>query len=96
MKNIGKTLGILSLVFGIVSFALFPFSFFDIDLYFKLLLSIITAGLVVAGIVCGAIGIAKDDSKGLAIAGLIVSSIAIITLIPQFYFLIFGNRLFGA
>ena len=91
----GKALGIIALVFGIVSLALSLFSYALAISFLFFLLTFISLGLAVAGIICGAIGIPKDDKAGLAIAGLIVSSIAVIAFIPDFYFLIFENSLFG-
>lgn len=80
----GKTLGILSLVFGLVSFALSPLSYFDKIFILRILLSIITPGLAVAGIICGAIWISKDDRPGLAIAGLVISNIALLNFVAGF------------
>ncbi len=70
--------GIISLVCGIIAFALTPMGYFAVPLFMRFFLLIITPLLAVTGLVCGGIGIVKDDSKGLAIAGLIISSIAMI------------------
>ena len=78
MKNMGKVFGILALVFGIVSFALTPLGYFGVPLFLRIILLIVTPALAGAGIICGILGIIKDDGKGLAIAGLIVSSGAMI------------------
>ncbi len=74
----GKVYGILSLVFGIISFALSPLSYFGVAVAFRIIGTFLTGGLAAAGIVCGILGIIKDDSAGLSIAGLIVSSVAMI------------------
>ena len=73
----GKVYGILSLVFSLVSFGLSPFSYFYMPLVFRIISSFLIPGLGVAGLVCGIIGVIKDDGKGLAIAGLIISPIAL-------------------
>lgn len=87
----GKALGIIALVFGIVSLALSLFSnvFSIVSPFLNSLLTLISLGLAVAGIICGAIGIPKDDKAGLAIAGLIISSITIITFIAPFFLRIY-------
>jgi hypothetical protein len=74
-------LGILSLIFGIISLAPSSFSYFWLPLTFRILIILIT--LIFAGIVlvCGGIGIKKDDGNGLAKIGLVLSSIAIINFI---------------
>jgi membrane-bound ClpP family serine protease len=74
----GKVLGILALVFGLVSFGMTPIGYFAVPLFLRIILLIVTPTLVGAGIVCGILGIIKDDSAGLSIAGLIISSIAMI------------------
>jgi len=86
----GKALGIIALVFGIVSLVLSPLSFLLRTSLIGILLTIIPLGLAIAGIICGAIGIAKDDSAGLAIAGLIISSIAIVVFIVRITLYITG------
>jgi len=96
----GKTLGIIALTFGIIGLVvailtavasyfvivLSPFIFFPIPI-----LSIIgfaaIACLVVA-IICGAIGIKKDDKPGFAIAGLALGTLG---FLPQIiFFLVFA------
>ena len=74
----GKMFGILALVFGLVSFGMTPIGYFAVPLFLRIILLIVTPALAGAGIVCGILGILKDDSKGLAIAGLIISSVAVI------------------
>jgi len=77
----GKVYGILSLVFGIISFALSPLSYFGVAVAFRIIGTFLTGGLAAAGIVCGILGIIKDDGKGLALAGLIVSNVAMVNFI---------------
>ena len=77
----GKVYGILSLVFGIISFALSPLSYFGVAVAFRIIGTFLTGGLAAAGIICGIIGIIKDDGKGLALAGLIVSNVAMVNFI---------------
>ena len=74
----GKVFGILSLVFALVSFGLTPLSYFSIPVAFRIIYTFLTPGLAIAGLVCGIIGVIKDDGKGLAIAGLIISPIALV------------------
>jgi hypothetical protein len=81
VKNMGKVLGILALVFGIISFALSPLSYFGVFVVFRIIGTFLTGGLAAAGIILGIIGIIKDDGKGLALAGLIVSNVAMINFI---------------
>lgn len=77
----GKVYGILSLVFGIISFALSPLSYFGVAVAFRIIGTFLTGGLAAAGIICGIIGVIKDDGKGLALAGLIVSNVAMVNFI---------------
>lgn len=85
----GKALGIVSLVFGIIGLLsalllLFPMPLPVVILWYVPLLSSIIA------IICGGIGIKKDDSPGLAIAGLILGTLGIIFwLIPFIMILLF-------
>lgn len=72
----GKVFGIISLVCGIVSFALTPITYFAIPVGPRIALTFGIPTLFITGIVTGALGIAKDDGKGLAIAGLIISHLA--------------------
>ena len=83
----GKTLGIVALVFGIIGVvvllidiyltfifvALSPFIYPPIPLLTTL--AVIIIACIIVAIVCGAVGIKKDDSPGLAIAGLVLGSI---------------------
>ncbi len=71
----GKTFGILALIFGILGFfAWIIFLFLPVVLPFS--------GYYIPGaaIVFGIIGIIVDDSKGMAIAGLILGCIAIVVV----------------
>ena len=74
----GKVFGIISLILGIAGLAYPMYLVVMFGPSFFWLLTLITAG---PGIIIGAIGIKKDDRTHLAIAGLIISSIAIILLI---------------
>ncbi len=74
----GKVFGIISLVCGIIAFALTPLGYFAVPLFLRFTLLFATPALAGTGLVCGGLGLAKDDSKGLAIAGVIVSTVAII------------------
>lgn len=82
----GKALGIVALVFGIIGIATSLISFiptpFVILWYVPLTTSIV-------GIICGGIGIKKDDSPGLAITGLVLGSVGFIIwiLFVVIYFL---------
>lgn len=71
----GKVLGIVSLVLGLVSLALGVITIAILTPFVFGFIALITS---VSGIICGAIGIKKDDKAGLAIAGLIISSIIIV------------------
>ncbi|NVM46051.1 MAG: DUF4190 domain-containing protein [Candidatus Lokiarchaeota archaeon] len=69
----GKTFGILALIFGILGFfAWIIFLFIPFNLPYS--------GFYIPGaaIVFGIIGIIVDDSKGMAIAGLVLGCIAIV------------------
>jgi len=74
----GKMFGIISLICGIIGFALTPMGYFAVPLFLRFVLLFATPVLTGTAIVCGGLGIAKDDSKGLAIAGLIIGSIGMI------------------
>ena len=70
-----KTFGIISLVLGIISILLLGLNTMQ-----TLILGIITIPSIITsavGIVFGGLGIAKDDSKGLGIAGLILGTIGL-------------------
>lgn len=81
----GKVLGIISLVFGLVSLVL-TLLYYLIDTlgFLNILFVYLAAGLAGAGIICGVIGISKDDKPGLAIAGLVISSISMVIFIVRF------------
>ena len=76
----GKALGIVSLNFGIIGVIIIVINlifgmFFFLDVFLGMTLLIIALGSSIVAIVCGGIGIKKDDSPGLAIAGLVLGSI---------------------
>ena len=76
----GKALGIVSLNFGIIGaiailINLIFAMFFFIDAFLGITIMIIALSSSIVAIVCGGIGIKKDDSPGLAIAGLVLGSI---------------------
>ena len=76
----GKALGIVSLNFGIIGVIIIVINlafgmFFFLDVFFGITLLIIALSSSIVAIVCGGIGIKKDDSPGLAIAGLVLGSI---------------------
>lgn len=84
----GKTLGKLALVFGIIGLLFWIALVFAIMglvvpiLMLSLVLSIILSiPSSILAIIFGAIGIKKDDSSSLAITGLVLGSIAIIAWI---------------
>ena len=70
----GKAFGITSLVFGIISVGLI-----GLNTMRSPILGILIPAMMVAawGIVFGGLAIAKDDSKGLGIAGLILGTIGL-------------------
>ncbi|MFX0040763.1 MAG: hypothetical protein ACFFAB_15600, partial [Candidatus Heimdallarchaeota archaeon] len=79
----GKIFGIISLIFALVSLIIVWF-------FWRLWL----IELPIIAIIFGGIGIAKDDSKGLGIAGLILGIIALIIWIIfpfVFFFLLVGG-----
>ena len=79
----GKALGIVSLNFGIIGVIIIIFGVINVisgmfiigDVFLAMTLLIIFFGSSIVAIVCGGIGIKKDDSPGLAIAGLVLGSI---------------------
>ena len=78
----GKIFGNLSLIFGLISLAPSSFSYFAIPVpVFRILLVLTSLIFIGVGILCGGIGIVKDDIKGLAKTGLVFSSIALINFI---------------
>jgi hypothetical protein len=80
--NMGKVFGLIALILGIIG--IIGVWFLTFFFYFSALI------IGILAIVFGGIGIAKDDSKGLGIAGLILG---IITLIIWFLWpilLLFG------
>lgn len=80
-NNSGKVMSIVSLVVGIVSILLLCASY-CIGTVFPLIgvLPLITS---IVGVVLGIVGVKKStESKGLAIAGIIVSVIALVISIP--------------
>jgi len=82
VKNMGKVFGLIGLIFGIIG--LVGVWFLTFLFYFSALLISILA------IVFGGIGIAKDDSKGLGIAGLILGIITLIIWLLWPILVIFG------
>ena len=85
----GKALGIVSLNFGIIGVIIIIFGVINIifgmfiigDVFLAMTLIIIFFVSSIVAIVCGGIGIKKDDSPGLAIAGLALGSINPILLV---------------
>ena len=74
----GKVFGIISLVCALVSFGLTPLSYFAIPVVARIIYTFATPSIAAAGIVFGIIGVIKDDSKGLAIAGLVIAPLSLI------------------
>jgi hypothetical protein len=71
----GKTLGIVALVFGIIGIATSLISFIPTPFIILWYVPVTTS---VVGIICGGIGIKIDDSPGLAITGLVLGSVGLI------------------
>jgi len=71
----GKTLGIVALVFGIIGLATSLISFIPTPFVILWYVPLTTSGV---GIICGGIGIKRDDSTGLAITGLVLGSVGLI------------------
>ena len=76
----GKALGIVSLIFGIIGVIIILINlifgmFFFLNVLLGMTTLIIALSSSIVAIVCGGIGIKKDDSPGLAIAGLVLGSI---------------------
>ena len=82
----GKALGIVALVFGIIGIATSLISFIPTPF---IILWYVPLATSVVGIICGGIGIKKDDSPGLAITGLVLGSVGLIIwiLFVVIYFL---------
>jgi len=70
----GKAFGITSLVLGIISVGLIGLNTMRSPILIILLPAMIIA---VVGVIFGGIAIAKDDSRGLGIAGLILGTIGL-------------------
>jgi len=85
----GKALGIVSLNFGIIGVIIIIIGVINItsgmfillDAFLSMTIIIIVLVSSIVAIVCGGIGIKKDDSPGLAIAGLALGSIYPILLV---------------
>ncbi|MFX1498288.1 MAG: hypothetical protein ACFFBH_12235 [Promethearchaeota archaeon] len=93
----GKTFGIIALIFSVIGVVVFllalivinmlimmsPFIliYSSIPLPLMIAIDIIPIICIIVAIVCGAIGIKKDDSPGLSIAGLIIGTIGAIPYI---------------
>ena len=71
----GKTLGIVALVFGIIGIITALISFMPTPFVILWYGSVTTSAV---GIICGGIGIKRDDSPGLAIIGLVLGSVGLI------------------
>ena len=82
----GKTLSIVALVFGIIGIATSLISFLPTPF---IILWYVPLATSIVGIICGGIGIKKDDSPGLAITGLVLGSVGLIIwiLFVVIYFL---------
>ena len=83
----GKTLGIVALVFGIIGIATSLISFIPTPFIILWYVPVTTS---VVGVICGGIGIKMDDSPGLAITGLVLGSVGLIIWILSvvIYFLL--------
>lgn len=87
----GNKLGITSLVFGIIGVITFIFMMIFLPvlesyIYIIRFITWIITGILlssssIVAIVCGGLGIKKDDSPGLAIAGLVLGSLCVILLL---------------
>lgn len=89
----GKIFGIIALIFSVIGVVVIIIATLTINLLLLLspffypplplviIIDIIPLICIIVAIVCGAIGIKKDDSHGLAIAGLIIGSIGVIPYI---------------
>ena len=83
----GKAFGITSLVLGIISVGLIGLNAMRSPILIILIPSMIVA---VVGVIFGGLAVAKDDSKGLGIAGLILGTIGIAFPIWAFVSLLGG------
>lgn len=83
----GKALGIVALVFGIIGIATSLISFIPTPFVILWYVPVTTS---VVGIICGGIGIKMDDSPGLAIIGLVLGAVGLIIwiLFVVIYFLL--------
>jgi hypothetical protein len=75
VQKLGKTFGVLALVFGLVAVILVPVFFFVFYFAYGSYVFYALAGLA---IVFGIIGMIKDDSKGLGVVGLILGIVALV------------------
>jgi len=73
----GRVFGIISLILSIAGLICSPFPFLMFALY-DTIFWFLTLIFAVPGLIFGIIGIKKDDKAGLGIAGLIISSIALV------------------
>ncbi|MFX1493848.1 MAG: hypothetical protein ACFFBZ_06165 [Promethearchaeota archaeon] len=80
----GKALGIVALIFGVIGIVSSLISFLPIPFVILWYVPLATS---IVGIICGGIGIKKDDSPGLAITGLVLGSVGLIIWI--IFFVIF-------
>ena len=81
----GKALGIVALIFGVIGIVSSLISFFPTPFVILWYVPLATS---IVGIICGSIGIKKDDSPGLAITGLVLGSVGLIIWI--IFFIIFN------
>ena len=90
----GKTFGALALVFGLVSLLLGWLIIIFVPLYGTYVLYAVCGLAIVFGI----IGIIKDDSKGMAITGMILGIIALVLwgFLWAILFLLIFAGLFGS
>jgi len=71
----GKALGIVALILGIAGISLSWLGIIPSFIYSGV--GYLPIPILLIAIICGAIGIKKDDSPGMAIAGLVLGSIGI-------------------
>ena len=86
----GKTFGIISLVCALVSFGLSPLSYFAIPVGGRIAYTFAVPSIAITAVVCGIVGIIKDDSKGLAIAGLAIAPFGLINFFAGTILSFFG------